>query len=269
MVFEATGGFELSFWAALTEAGISPAPINPRQIRDFAKAKGRLAKTDAIDAKVIAHYDQAMDPKSHPFPDTQDLKEIMTRRSQLVEMVTSEKNRLRAARRDRIRQDIQAHIRWLQNRLADVDGDLKQAINESPVSREKDKLLQSTPGVGATVSATLLTHLPELGTLDRRQVAALVGVAPLNRDSGMMRGKRSVRGGRTRVRAALYMGTLSATRHNPVIRAFYQRLCDEGKAKEVALTACMRKLLTILNSMLKHHTLWNHTGVPVLLGPCH
>ncbi len=269
VVFEATGGFELSFWAALTEAGINPASINPRQIRDFAKAKGRLAKTDIIDAQVIAHYGQALNPKPHAFPEAQDLKELMARRSQLVEMITSEKNRLRAARNDKIKQEIRGHIKWLQDRLATVDGGLKQAISESPVWREKDKLLQSTPGVGPTLSATLLTQLPELGTLDRRQVAALIGVAPLNRDSGKMRGKRSVWGGRTRVRAALYMATLSAARYNPVVKAFYERLCTHGKAKKVALTACMRKLLTILNSMLKHSTSWNQTAVPVLIGPCH
>ena len=269
VVFEATGGFEFSFWAALTEAGIKSAPINPRQIRDFAKAKGRLAKTDTIDAQVIAHYGQAIGPRPHSFPDTQDLKEIMARRSQLVEMITAEKNRIRAARRAEVRQDIKAHIKWLQDRLEDANANLKRAIKESPNWREKDGLLQSTPGVGPTLSATLLTLLPELGKLDRRQVAALVGVAPLNRDSGMMRGKRSVWGGRTRVRSALYMATLSATRYNPVIRAFYQRLCAGGKAKKVALTACMRRLLTILNSMLKHHTLWNPTTTPVLIEPSH
>lgn len=269
VVFEATGGFELSFWTALSEARINPAPINPRQIRDFAKAKGRLAKTDVIDAQVMAHYAQALNPKPHDFPDNQDLKDVMARRSQLVEMITSEKNRLRAAHNDKIKRDIRAHIKWLQERLANVDEELKQAISESPVWQAKDKLLQSTPGVGPTLSATLLTQLPELGTLDRRQVAALIGVAPLNRDSGKMRGKRSVWGGRTRVRAALYMATLSASRHNPVIKAFYDRLCAQGKAKKVALTACMRKLLTILNSMLKHSTSWNQTAVPDLIGPCH
>lgn len=268
VVFEASGGFELSLWAVLTEAGMNPAPINPRQIRDFAKATGRLAKTDAIDAQVIAHYAQAICPKPHPFPDTQDLKETMARRWQLVEMITAEKNRLKAAHKARIREDIKAHIKWLQEKLADVDRELKRAINASPLWREKDELLQSTPGVGPTLSATLLAYLPELGTLNGRQVAALAGVAPLNRDSGMMRGKRTVWGGRARVRAVLYMATLVATRFNPIISEFYQRLCAAGKAKKVALTACMRKLLTILNAMLKHHAPWSYANQPVL-GPCH
>lgn len=268
VVFEATGGLELTLWAALTEAGMKPVPINPRQIRDFAKAAGRLAKTDVLDARVIAHYAQAMRPGPRLLPDTQGLKETMARRCQLVEMITAEKNRLRAARTARIRQDIQTHIRWLEKKLDDVERDLRRAIEASPIWREKDALLQSTPGVGKTLSATLLAELPELGTLNRLQVAALAGVAPLNRDSGMMRGKRTVWGGRARVRTALYMATLVATRHNPVIRSFYQRLCAAGKAKKVALTACMRKLLTILNAMLKHHTPWHHVAYQTF-GPCH
>ena len=268
VVFEATGGLELPVWAALTEAGISAAAINPRQIRDFAKAKGRLAKTDSIDAQVIAHYGQAMHPRAHPFPDNQDLKELWARRSQLVEMITAENNRLRTARKDPIRQDIQAHLEWLHDRLDNVDKDLKRAIDASPVYHQKDELLQSTPGVGKTLSATLLTQLPELGTLNRHEVAALAGVAPLNRDSGTMRGKRTVWGGRAQVRGALYMATLVATRYNPVIKAFYQHLCAEGKAKKVALTACMRKLLTILNSMLKHNAPCRQAATQVSIGSC-
>lgn len=267
VVFEATGGLELPFWAALTESGINAAPVNPRQIRDFAKAKGRLAKTDTIDAQVIAHYGQAIQPRPQPFPDTQDLKELMSRRSQLVEMITAEKNRLKAARKPDIKQDIEEHIGWLESRLDDVDKGLREAIKESPALQEKDRLLQTTPGVGPTLSATLLTQLPELGTLNRHQVAALVGVAPLNHDSGLMRGKRAVWGGRGRVRNALYMATLVATRYNPVIRSFYRRLCAEGKVKKLALIACMRKLLTILNSMLKHHSPWN-CQVTQIIGPC-
>ena len=269
VVFEATGGLELMFWAALTEAGIKATPINPRQMRDFAKAKGQLAKTDTIDAKVIAHYAQAMQPRPRTFPDTQDLKELMARRSQLVEMISAEKNRLGAARKVGIKADIKAHIAWLTSRLDDVDLEVRQAIKANPAWREKDALLQSTPGVGPTLAATLLTQLPELGTLNRHQVAALAGVAPLNRDSGAMRGKRAVWGGRARVRGVLYMATLVATRYNPVIRAFYKRLCSAGKAKKLALTACMRKLLTILNSMLKRHTTWIHHPIPALVGPCH
>ena len=268
VVFEATGGMEIPFWEALSKAGIDSAPINPRQIRDFAKAKGRLAKTDAIDAQVIAHYAQAMKPRPQPFPDTQALKEVMARRSQLVEMISAEKNRLKATRRESIKKDIQAHIEWLETRLDNVDKELRKAIEASPVFREKDQLLRSTPGVGPVLSATLLTQLPELGELNRHQVAALVGVAPLNRDSGLMRGKRTIWGGRGRIRAALYMAALVATRCNSVIRVFYERLCSLGKPKKLALTACMRKLLAILNSMVKHHTLWAHNSTLILIGSC-
>jgi transposase len=269
VVFEATGGLELSFWHALTEEGIDAAPINPRQIRDFAKAKGRLAKTDTIDAQVIAQYGQALHPKPQLFPDTQELKEIIARRSQLIEMITAEKNRLKAARRTRIQEDIKLNIEWLKSRLAGVDKDLEQAIKANPLWREKFELLDSTPGIGNTIAASLVAGFPELGTLNRHQAAALAGVAPLNRDSGMMRGKRTVWGGRARVRSALYMATLVATRYNPAIQAFYQRLCAAGKPKKIALTACMRKLLTILNTMLKQHTPWRNTFLPDLTGPCH
>jgi transposase len=267
VVFESTGGLELSFWQALTEAGINAAPVNPRQIRDFAKAKGRLAKTDTIDAQTIAHYGQAMQPRTQRFPDTQDLKELMSRRMQIVQMITAEKNRLKSARKTDVKQDIKIHIEWLESRLDNVDKELRKTINEDPALQAKDKLLQSTPGVGPTLSATLLTQLPELGMLNRRQVAALVGVAPLNRDSGLMKGKRAVWGGRGRVRNALYMATLVATRYNPVIGPFYQRLCAEGKVKKLALIACMRKLLIILNSMLKYHSPWN-SQINQFIGPC-
>lgn len=259
VVFESTGGLELPLWEALTKAGLDAASVNPRQIRDFAKAAGRLAKTDVIDAGVIAHYAQAMHPKPRPFPDTQGLKETMARRCQVVEMITAEKNRLRAARKAAIREDIKAHIIWLQGKLDKIDRELRSAIKAEPNWQEKDRLLQSTPGVGNILSATILSQLPELGTFTRRKAASLVGVAPLNRDSGLMRGKRSVWGGRARVRAALYMATLVATRCNPVIKAFYNRLCAGGKAKKLALTACMRKLLTILNAMLKHHVTWSYS----------
>lgn len=269
VVFEATGGIELVFWAALTEAGIKSASVNPRQVRDFAKAKGKLAKTDDIDARVIADYGHAMHPREQSFPENQDFKEMVTRRSQLVEMITAEKNRFRATQTSSIKQNIRSHIEWLESKLDGVDKDLKKAIGSSPTWREKDEVLQSTPGVGPTLSVTLLTQLPELGSLNRHQIAALVGVAPLNRDSGMMRGKRMVWGGRPKVRGALYMATLAATRYNPVIRAFYQRLCSEGKPKKVALTACMRKLITILNSMLKNNSPWNNSDVLAVMGPCH
>lgn len=257
VVFEPTGGLELAFWEALTLADIPVTPVNPRQIRDFARASGKLAKTDAIDARVIAHYAEAIKPERHAFPDTQSLKEQMARRAQLVEMITAEKNRMKAARRDAIKQDIEEHIEWLSSRLAAVDKGLRKAIKANQVLREKDKLIRSVPGAGPALSAALLTQLPELGVLNRHQVAALVGIAPLNRDSGLMRGKRVTWAGRGKVRNILYMSALVATRCNPVIRAFYHRLCSEGKAKKLALIACMRKLLTILNSMLKNNTRWS------------
>jgi len=269
VVFEATGGLELSLWSALTEAGIDAAPTNPRQVRDFARAKGRLAKTDTIDAQVIAQYGQAMQPRPQPFPDTQELKEMIARRSQLIEMITAEKNRLKAARRKRIQEDIKANIEWLKSRLDGVDKDLRQAIKANPEWQEKFELLNSAPGIGNVTAAALVSEFPELGTLNRHQVAALGGVAPLNRDSGMMRGKRTVWGGRARVRSILYMATLVATRRNSIIKAFYQRLCAAGKPKKVALIACMRKLLIILNSMLKHKTPWRYTYSSASIGPCH
>jgi transposase len=258
VTFESTGGLELGLWEALTAAGLDAAPVNPRQIRDFGKAKGKLAKTDSIDAQTIAHYGLAMTPRPQPFPDTQDLKELMARRSQLVEMIVAEKNRLKAARKPDVKQDIKMHIEWLESRLDNVNREMQKAIETDPALQEKELLLETTPGVGPTLIATLLTGLPELGTLTRYQVAALAGVAPLNRDSGLMRGTRTVWGGRAQVRRALYMATLVASRYNPVIKAFYQRLCAKGKAKKLALIACMRKLLTILNSMLKHHCPWSY-----------
>jgi|TARA_Y100000310_G_scaffold121569_1_gene120335 transposase len=258
VVLEATGGMELALTGELAAAGLPVVVVNPRQVRDFAKATGKLAKTDTIDAHVLAHFAGAVQPALRPLPDAsaQELRTLLARRRQLVEMLTAEKNRLRAATR-RIRPQIQEHIHWLQRQLEDMDEDLGRTLRESPVWREKEDLLRSVPGVGPVLSLTLLADLPELGTLGRRQIAALVGVAPLNRDSGTLRGKRTVWGGRAHVRASLYMATLVATRFNPVISAFYQRLCSTGKAKKVALTACMRKLLTILNAMIKHHRLWS------------
>jgi transposase len=241
----------------MAAAGVPVVVVNPRHVRDFAKATGKLAKTDALDAQMLAHFAEVMRPEARPLPDeqTQTLAAILTRRRQLVEMLTAEKNRLASARKP-VRKSLRAHIAWLERELSHTDSDLAHAIRESPVWREKEELLQSTPGVGPVVTTTLLANLPELGTLTAKQIAALVGVAPFNRDSGTLRGKRTVWGGRAQVRAVLYMGTLVATRFNPVIHAFYQRLCAAGKAKKVALTACMRKLLIILNAMLKHRTPW-------------
>jgi len=257
VVLEATGGLELAVSSALAAAQVPMAVVNPRQVRDFARATGQLAKTDRLDAQVIARFGEAVKPSSRALPDAeaQALAAMLTRRRQVVAMVTAEKNRLHTARPS-VRRDIRRHIAWLQDSLAKLDSELGDTLRNSPLWRERDDLLQSVPGVGPVLSMTLLVELPELGTLDRRQIASLVGVAPLNRDSGTLRGRRTVWGGRARVRAVLYMGTLVATRSNPVIRSFYERLCAAGKAKKVALTACMRKLLTILNAMLRRRTDW-------------
>jgi transposase len=258
VALEATGGFQMPVAAALASAGLPLSMVNPRQVRDFARATGRLAKTDRLDAQVLAHFAEAVRPTPYPLPDvqTQELTALRTRRHQGVEMLTAEKNRLRATRSEAVRQRVQDHIRWLEQELADLDDDLDHTLRESPLWREKDNLLRRVPGIGRVVSITLLADLPELGTLSRHQIAALVGVAPLNRDSGRFRGKRTVWGGGARVRAALYMAALTASRYNPIIKAFYHRLCGAGKARKVALTACMRKLVIILNSMVKHQQTW-------------
>jgi transposase len=257
IVLEATGGYEAAVTATLASAGLPVVVTNPRQVRDFAKACGRLAKTDALDARLLARFAAQVRPAPRPLPTEAAhlLDALLTRRRQLVEMLTAETNRLGIARGP-VRRDITQHIRWLKRRLADADGDLKAAIQASPVWLAKDDLLQSVPGVGRVLSLTLLAELPELGRLSRRELAALVGVAPLNRDSGRRHGPRVVWGGRAPVRAVLYMGALAATRANPVIRGFFERLRAAGKPAQVALTACMRKLLTILNSMVRHQTRW-------------
>jgi transposase len=258
IVLEPTGGLELPLTAALAAAGLPVAVVNPRQVRDFAKATGRLAKTDRLDARVLAHFAHGVRPTPRPLPDaqTQELADLVTRRHQLVQMLTAEKNRL-ASTRLPLRQRVQAHIRWLKQELSDTDKQLSTTIQDSPLWRAKDDLLQSVQGIGPVVSITLMADLPELGTMEHQKIAGLVGLAPLNRDSGLLRGKRRIWGGRARVRAALYMATLVATRHNPVIKAFYQRLLAAGKVKKVALTACMHKLLTILNAMVKHNRPWD------------
>ena len=267
VVLEATGGLEIPLTGALAAAGMPVVVVNPRQVRDFAKATGQLAKTDALDAQILAHFAEVIRPERRPLPDehTQTLAAILARRRQLVEMVVAEKNRLGSARPP-VRKSLRTHITWLERELTHTDTTLAHAIRESPVWREKDDLLRSAPGVGPVLTTTLLADLPELGTLTGKQIGALVGVAPLNRDSGRWRGKRSVWGGRGQVRAVLYMAALVATRFNPVIRAFYQRLLAAGKAKKVALTACMRKLLIILNAMLKHRTTWRQVTEPALAG---
>ena len=257
VLLEATGGLELPMVVALATAALPVVVVNPRQVRDFAKATGTLAKTDTLDAAVLAHFADAIRPDVRPLRDaeTQVLASLVARRHQVVAMLVSEKNRLRRAI-SAVRPRVEAHIAWLEQELEDLDQGLRQTLRQSPLWREKDDLLRTVPGVGEQLSLTLLAYLPELGTLDRRQVAALVGVAPFNRDSGTLRGKRTVWGGRARLRAVLYMGALVASQYNPVIRDFYRRLLAVGKPKKLALTACMRKLLVILNSMPKHRSPW-------------
>lgn len=257
IVLEATGGFEMLAALTLAQAGLPVAVVNPRQVRDFAKAMGCLAKTDALDAGILALFAQRIRPEPRPLPNeaAQLLEGLLTRRRQIVDMLTAEKNRLGFARGP-IKRDITQHIRWLEKRLADVDGDLQDAVTASPLYQAKAELLRSVPGVGQVTTLTLLATLPELGQLSRHQIAALVGVAPMNRDSGTMRGKRMVWGGRAPVRAVLYMAALVGLKHNPVLRVFDERLRAAGKPFKVAATACMRKLLTILNAMLHQHRRW-------------
>lgn len=257
IVLEASGGFEIPVVAALASANLPVVVANPRQVRDFAKATGILAKTDAIDALVIARFAEAVRPQIRPIKDedAQHLSALVSRRRQLVDMLTAEKNRLSSAPKP-VHKSIKEHIAWLEQRLADINTDLKKAVKGSPIWRQKETLLKSSPGVGDVLAVSLLAGVPELGSLNRKEVAALVGVAPFNRDSGKFKGKRMIWGGRGDVRAVLYMATLSAVRFNPVIKKFYDRLTVAGKAHKVAMTACMRKLLTILNAMLKNHTPW-------------
>ena len=264
VLLEATGGLELPLVAALAAAALPVVVVNPRQVRDFAKATGTLAKTDTLDAGVLAHFADAVRPEVRPLKDaeTQVLNSLTARRRQVMTMLVSEKNRLGTAI-GAVSPRIEAHIAWLEQELSDLDKGLRQTLRRSPVWREKDDLLRTVPGVGEQISLTLLANLPELGTLNRRQIAALVGVAPYNRDSGALRGKRAVWGGRSWVRAVLYMGALVASRHNPAIGDFYQRLLAAGKPKKVALVASMRKLLVILNGMLKHGSPWCDMTQPV------
>jgi transposase len=257
LVLEATGSYQRAVVAARAAAGLPVAVGKPRQARDFAKATGQLAKTDALDARALAHFAEAVRPMPRPLPDTQadELRALLARRRPLVTMRTAEQHRLGSAP-PRLQPDIQAHITWLNTRLTTLDDDLATTLRASPVWREREELLRSVPGIGPVCARTLLLDLPELGTLSRQRLAALVGVAPLNRDSGTLRGRRTTWGGRAHVRATLYMSTLVAVRYNPVFKAFYERLRAAGKAAKVALTACMRKLLTILNAMVKHHAPW-------------
>ena len=258
VILEATGGLELTLVAALTAASLPVAVVNPRQVRDFAKSTGQLAKNDRLDAQALAHFGEAVHPPMRALrdADTQVFGAMLARRRQVVAILVAENNRLGRVLQE-VRPRIEAHIAWLEQELSELDGALRQTILSSPVWRERDELLRSVPGVGNQVSMTLLADLPELGSIGRKQIAALVGVAPFSRDSGRHRGRRTTWGGRARVRGVLYMGALVAARRNPVIRQFYQRLLAAGKPKKLALTACMRKLLIMLNSMAKTGKHWD------------
>jgi transposase len=262
VVFEASGGIEMPMYLALCNAGVPAASVNPRKVRDFARSMGKMAKTDKIDASVLAHFASAAAVEPKLIPDTQDLKEMLTRRDQLVQMITMESNRLRTAHKG-LKKSVAEHITWMKRELDDLDKLLKERIQADPDCSEKDAILQSAPGIGPATAAALIGRVPELGNLNRKTMANLVGLAPLNRDSGKYRGKRSIWGGRSRVRAPLYMATLVATRWNPPIKSLYQRLLQAGKAKKVALVACMRKFITILNSMVKHKATWSCSYSPV------
>ena len=258
VVMEATGGFELTVAAAIAGAGLPLAVVNPRQIRDFARATGRLAKTDRLDAEAIALFAERIRPEPRPVPDeqAQALAELVARRRQIVEMIGMELNRRRQARARRVARTIEATLRVLEAQLTDLDDDIDAAIRDTPAWRATDDLLQSVPGIGPVASRTLIAEMPELGRIDRRAAAALVGVAPINRDSGYMRGHRAIAGGRTTLRNVLFMATLSAVRWNPVLKAHYQQLIQRGRPKKVALIACLRRLVSILNAIIRAQLPW-------------
>jgi transposase len=260
VLLEATGGLEWPLAAALATAGLPVVAVNPRQVRDFARATGTLAKTDRLDAAVLAHFAEAVRPEVRALPDetSRALAGLVARRRQLVEMLTAERNRRQTAPAA-LHGELDEHIAWLAQRLGRIDRELEQSIRSSPLWQAKSDLLRSVKGVGPVLTATLLTDLPELGSLDRKRIAALVGVAPLARDSGTLHGRRTCWGGRASVRAALYMAALVATRHNPVLRALYRRLLAAGKPKKTALVACMHKLLLILNALIRSQVPWDTT----------
>jgi transposase len=263
VVLEATGGLEQAVTEALTQAGVAVVVSNPRRVRDFAKAMGKLAKTDRIDAQVLARYGEAVRPEVRSFASEQakELQDWVLRRQQLVEMVSAERNRKSSARSEGAKEQIERHIEWLQGEVKALDQEIQRQLNQSQHWQQQQALLQSVPGVGVVTASTMIALLPELGQLTRQQIASLVGVAPMNCDSGKMRGKRFIMGGRSSVRSVLYMAALVATQFNPVIRAFYQRLLAQGKAKKLALVACMRKLLVMLNAMMKHRQPWQPEAV--------
>lgn len=258
VVLEASGGYEMLVVGAMGAAELPVVVVNPRLVRDFAKASGRLAKTDKIDAMVLANFGEVMRPKPRPLKDeqSQELKALLSRRSQLVEMLTAEKNRLESFSQKLVRKEIDMHISWLKKRIEEVEKNLNTHIKGSPIWREKEAIMRSVPGVGPILCLTLLAELPELGKLSHKKIASLVGLAPFNCDSGRFKGKRRIWGGRAKVRSALYMATMSAMRFNPIIRSFYQRLSLAGKPFKVAITACMHKLLIILNAMMSNGSQW-------------
>jgi transposase len=263
IVLEATGGLEIPVTAALNAAGLPVAVINPRQVRDFAKALGQLAKTDRLDARVLAHFAAAIKPPLRPIKtrEQQELDALHARRRQLIEMLTAEKNRRGSTATPNVREKIEAHIEWLEEDIAALDEQLQALLQASPTWQLADDILQSVPGIGPVVSVSLLADVPELGKLNRQRISKLVGVAPLNSDSGTHRGLRHICGGRTHIRNLLYMATLSAIRCNPVIKNFYQRLLANHKVPKVAITACMRKLLTIINVMVRDSVRWKEPDV--------
>ncbi|MGB7063421.1 MAG: IS110 family transposase [Candidatus Zixiibacteriota bacterium] len=258
IVMEATGGLEVPVAAELVAAALPVTVVNPRQVRDFARAMGILAKTDAIDARVLALFAEKVRPESRPLPDARlrALRELVTRRQQLVEMRTMESNRRRMLRSERASASIRLLLDTIQTEIRNLDREIKKHITKSPVWQEKTDLLKSAPGIGNTTTSLLVAALPELGALNRRQIASLAGLAPMNRDSGTLRGHRTIIGGRRMVRTALYMPTISAIRFNPLIRQFYQRLRASGKPPKVAITACMRKLLILLNAIVRDNRTW-------------
>jgi transposase len=262
IVIEATGGYEYQVVKELAQAGLPVALVNPTRVRRFAQAGGQMAKTDRLDAQVLSHFGKVMQPEVFVLKSEEEerLSELITRRRQLVEMITAEKNRLCTAR-EHIVMRIKAHIKWMETQVAEIEAEMMDWVSTNPAYQEKIAQLLSVPGVGTITALTLVAQLPELGLVNRKQIASLVGVAPLNRDSGRYRGKRRTLGGRSAVRSTLYMAALSACRHNPVIKEFYQRLLSQGKEKKVALTACMRKLLLILNAIARDHQPWRFMPV--------
>ena len=257
IVLEATGGMEIDVAVQLTQAGLDVAVINPRQARDFAKATGQLAKTDAIDARVLAHFADAIRPEVRQISDesSRQLEDLVVRRRQISDMITAEKNR-RRGKTNSVKASIDRHIEWLEEQLKEIESQISSAITINEDWQQKMKLLTSVPGIGEVVAVTLISSLPELGQISHKSISYLVGVAPLNKDSGQFRGKRRIWGGRAKIRCVLYMATLVAVRFNPLIKAFYERLISKGKLKKVALTACMHKLLIVLNAMMKSSHAW-------------